>query len=83
MKRKRRVFYHVSVPGMWWMPEIRRWIVDPPPEYRILSSSRRLHTARRAFNYAAACPEGTVVTKFFYKGGKRYCLDFVRSDGDE
>jgi len=82
MKRKRKVWYEIRVKDMWWGGKNIGWIKSEDlsnTNYKSVCSSRTLRTAQKAFSCMANLPSRSVLTRWYYKKGIRYCQDFIKN----
>lgn len=79
MKKKRKTFYDVSIPGKWWCGRKIGWVEDlSSTQYKTACSSRNFRTAKRAVAHASGCEPGTVLLQWGFKRGKRTLKEYVR-----
>lgn len=78
-KRKRKVFYEVSIPDMWWCGKEFGWVKElGTVPYKWASSCRRFRTAKRATAHATAAPSGTTLLQWSFKRGKRRLKEYTK-----
>ncbi len=73
MRRKRKIFYQVSIPGKWWCGKGNGWMKNPEGDS---SNIKDCETFKRAIRHASNYPEEAIITRIFYKKGKRYIQEF-------
>ena len=79
MKHRRKLWYEIRVPDMWWCGRRLGWIKDlSSVDYIEASSLRTVLTSRKAFRYTASLPIGTIITRWFIRNGVGYTQDFKK-----
>lgn len=79
MRRKRKVWYQISSPDLWWCGKKIGWVKTEDlfdTDYKYASTSRTMLSAKRAFSHASTLPKGTTVSRWFIKKGKRFLEEF-------
>jgi hypothetical protein len=80
MKRKRKIWYEVCAKGMWWCGRKLGWVTNlENVEYVYASSSRHFKTVSRALKHMSCLPSGSILSRYYYKSGKRYVIDFIKN----
>ena len=78
-RRKRKLFYWVQVPGLWWCSMRRKWV---PVELKFPkggSNVRSFKTAKAAFRHAQGCVNlgyEPFVTQWRWHKGRRQARDY-------
>ena len=81
MKNKRKIHYSISKLNYWWCGNKLKWIHTNKLQdsgYKMASSNRTMYSFKRALKELNNSKKGSVLTRFYYKKGKRWSVDFIR-----
>ena len=76
MRRKRKLFYEINAPDLWWCGRKIGW----KSEYVVhnKSSVRRMNNIQKAKKHATGLPKDTVIIRWYIHKGIRYFKEFIR-----